>query len=204
MKSLAIKKETKVNLTTRFLNGKMLMFSKTSIQSFIYNLIDVFMFPDDVVKKISKTKNEIQNCFLFQNVTDTDSTSLFFIFICKLPCSINKKAARNIIFEVLTKSKVLNRLDLSDDFWEQFNVQNKSLKKQVGLYEVENINNTNILTIAINPKEYFEKYKDFSINKKHKGLKKNTPGMDFEAYSERLSTLHEYSFKSKPKKVKQK
>ena len=152
VKSLAIKKETKVNLTTRFLNGKMLMFSKTSIQSFIYNLIDVFMFPDDVVKKISKTKNEIQNCFLFQNVTDTDSTSLFFIFICKLPCSINKKAARNIIFEVLTKSKVLNRLDLSDDFWEQFNVQNKSLKKQVGLYEVENINNTNILTIVINPK----------------------------------------------------
>ena len=98
----------------------------------------------------------------------------------------------------------MNRLDLSDDSWKQFNVQNKSLKKQVGLYEVENINNTNILTIAINPKEYFEKYKDFSINKKHKGLKKNTPGIDFEAYSERLSTLHEYSFKSKPKKIKQK
>ena len=204
MKSLAIKKETKVNLTTRFLNGKMLMFSKTSIQTFIYNLIDVFMFPDDVVKKISKTKNEIQNCFLFQNVTDTDSTSLFFIFICKLPCSINKKAARNIIFEVLTKSKVLNRLDLSDDFWEQFNVQNKSLKKQVGLYEVENISNTNILTITINPKEYFQKYKDFSISKKHKALKKNTPGIDFEAHSERLATLHEYCFESKPKKIEQK
>ena len=132
-------------------------------------------------------------------------TSLFFIFICKLLCSSNEKTARYLIFEVLTKSKVLNRLDLSEDFWEQCNVQNKSLKKQVGLYELENINNkTNILTIAINPKEYFEKYKDFSINKKHKGLKKNTPGMDFEAYSERLSTLHEYSFKSKPKKVKQK
>ena len=130
--------------------------------------------------------------------------SYFFIFICKLSCCINEKTARSIIFEVLTKSKVLNRLDLSDDSWKQFNVQNKSLKKQVGLYEVENINNTNILTIAINPKEYFEKYKDFSINKKHKGLKKNTPGMDFEAYSERLSTLHEYSFKSKPKKNKQK
>ena len=60
----------------------------------------------------------------------------------------------------------MNRLDLSDGFWEQFNVQNKSLKKKVGLYEVENSNNTNILTIAINPKEYFEKYKDFSITKK--------------------------------------
>ena len=137
---------------------------------------------------------------MFQNLTDTDSTSLFVIFICKLSRYINEKTARNIIFEVLTKSKVLNRLDLSDDFWEQFNVQNKSLKKQVGLYELENINNTNILTIAINPKEYFEKYKDFSINKKHKGLKKNTPGMDFEAHSERLATLHEYCCESKPTK----
>ena len=95
----------------------------------------------------------------------------------------------------------MNRLHLSDSFWEQFNVQNKSLKKQVGLYEGENINNANILTIVINPKEYFKKYKDFSINKKHKGLKKNTPGMDFEAYSERLATLHKYCFESKPKKI---
>ena len=35
IKSLAVKKETKVNLTTSFLNGKMFMFSKTSIQSFV-------------------------------------------------------------------------------------------------------------------------------------------------------------------------
>ena len=27
---------------------------------------------------------------------------------------------------------------------------------------------TNVLTIPINLKEYFEKYKDFSVNKKHK------------------------------------
>ena len=73
-------------------------------------------------------------------------------------------------------------------------------KKQVGFYEVKNIESTNILTITIDPKEYFEKYKDFSINKKHEGLKKNTPEMDFEAYEERLATLHEYCFESKPKK----
>ena len=103
------------------------MFSKTSIQSFVYDLIDFFMFPDDVVKEIYE-KNEIQKCFLFQNLTDTDNTSLFFIFMYKLSCSINEKTARNKIFELLTKFKVLNRLDLSDDFWEQFNVQNKSEK----------------------------------------------------------------------------
>ena len=72
-----------------------------------------------LLKRIFK-KDKIQKCFLFQNLTDTDSTSLFFIFICKLSSSINEKNARNIIFEALTKSKVFNRLDLSDDFCEQF------------------------------------------------------------------------------------
>ena len=69
---------------------------------------------------------------------------------------------------------------MSNDFWQNFNVQNKQLKKKVGLYEVENINNTNI-TVAVNPKEYFEKYRDKTVNKKHKGLKRDTPGMNFEA-----------------------
>ena len=105
-------------------------------------------------------------------MTDTDSTSTFYVFICNLSCSVYEKTAKNVILEVLIKSKVFNRLDLSDDFWEQFNVQNKDLKRQVGLYEVENIDKTNILTIAINPKEYFEKYKDYSINKRQKARKK--------------------------------
>ena len=114
---------------------------------------------------------------MFQNLTDRESTSLFFIFVCKLSCSINEKTVRNINFEVLTKSKVLNRLHLSENVWEQFNVQNKSLKKQVGMYEVENINNKNISTLVINTKKYFEKYKNVLINEKHKGLKKNSPGI---------------------------
>ena len=79
VKSLAVKKETKINLTTRFLNGKMLMFCKTSIQSFVYDLIDVFMYPNEEISKIYE-KYEIQRCFLYQNLTDTDSTSGFFCF----------------------------------------------------------------------------------------------------------------------------
>ena len=35
IKSIAIQKESKIHLTTRFLNGKMLMFSKVSIKSFV-------------------------------------------------------------------------------------------------------------------------------------------------------------------------
>ena len=33
-----------------------------------------------LLKRFTK-KNEIQKCFLFQNLTDTDSTSLLFIFV---------------------------------------------------------------------------------------------------------------------------
>ena len=41
--------------------------------------------------------------------------------------------------------------------------------------------------------------------KKHKGLKKTTPGMDFDSYSNRLSDLTEYSneFLTTPNKVEQ-
>ena len=43
---LQLKKKQKINLTTRFLNGKMLMLSKISVKSFVYDFIDVFMFPN--------------------------------------------------------------------------------------------------------------------------------------------------------------
>ena len=43
IKSVAIPKDLKINLTTRFLKGKMLMFSKVSIKSFLYDLIEVFV-----------------------------------------------------------------------------------------------------------------------------------------------------------------
>ena len=84
----------------------------------------------------------------------------------------------------------------------QFGVCNPSLKKQVDLYEIESIGKPNAVVIAVNPKEYFEKYKDKSINKKHKGLKKDTPGMHFEASTDRIMSLNDF-MNLKPKKIKQ-
>ena len=48
-----------MNLTTRFLNGKMLIFSKVSIKSFVYDLIDIFMFPNVEFEKFIKNKKLI-------------------------------------------------------------------------------------------------------------------------------------------------
>ena len=57
IKALSVEKNTKVKLTTRYLNGKMLMFSKLSIKSFVYDIIDVFMFPDETTKEIYQKYN---------------------------------------------------------------------------------------------------------------------------------------------------
>ena len=113
--------------------------------------------------------------------------SMFFVFICNLQCNLRDNKVRDVIYEIMLKSKIFDRVDLSADYFEQFKCQNPDLKKQVGLFEVENIDKTNI-TIAWNPKKY-EKLNDYSDNKKHKGLKKSTPDMDFDSYSSHLSDL---------------
>ena len=60
-------------MTTRFLNGKILIFSKVSIKSFVYDLIDVFMFPYQEIQEIYQ-QYQVNRCYLYQNLTDTDST----------------------------------------------------------------------------------------------------------------------------------
>ena len=71
------------------------------------------------------------------------------------------------------------------------NMSDYSTKKQMGLFELENIDNQDICTIAINPKEYFEKFKNRNINKKHKGVRRDTPGMNFESYAARIKNLRD-------------
>ena len=92
IRSVAIEKNAKANLTTRFLSGKMLMFSKVSIKSFVYDLIDIFMFPSQEIQEIYQ-KYQVEKCYLYQNLTDTDSTSVFFVFICDLNCSVSEEKA---------------------------------------------------------------------------------------------------------------
>ena len=66
------------------------------------------MFPDKNILK-SYENNEIEKYFLFPILKNTDSTSVFFIFVCKLSCSIEEEKARDVIFDVLIKSKVFRK-----------------------------------------------------------------------------------------------
>ena len=124
IQSIVIEKSLKISLTTRFLNAKMLMFSKVSIKSFVYDLIDIFMFPNSEIQQIYR-KYKVNHCYLDQNLTDRDSTSMFFVFICDLDSNITEDQARNIIFEVMIATKIFDRLDLSAEFYEQFNCLNR-------------------------------------------------------------------------------
>ena len=65
VKSFAIKKYDQIKVTTRFLSGKMLMFAKLSLMSFIYEMLETFCFPD---KKIQEN---------FWQVFDRKSASLW-------------------------------------------------------------------------------------------------------------------------------
>ena len=55
IKSLGVKTNDKVKITTRFIKGKMLMFSKISLNTFVYDLIDHFCFPDEEVQDLFMT-----------------------------------------------------------------------------------------------------------------------------------------------------
>ena len=55
-------------------------------------------------------------------------------------------------------------------------------KKKLGYYEIENIDNPCILTLSVNPKEYLEILKNQHQNRKHKGIKKGSPGLGFENF----------------------
>ena len=46
-----------------------------------------------------------------------------------------------------------------------------------------------ILSIAANPKNYFEMFEDRNINKKHKGIKKGSTGLGFGNFSQRIKSL---------------
>ena len=62
----------------------------------------------------------------------------------------------------------------------------------MGLYEFENIEQGSICAMCVNPKEYFELYgMYYETNKKHKGVRKGTKGMDLDNYAGRILTNDE-------------
>ena len=120
--------------------------------------------------------------FPYSVLMDTDSICVLFIFICKPSCNVPNEKFCDVLFEVITNNKILNRFDTSYEFWYRFIVRNKDLRKHLGYLAIENVDDSCIVTVAINPKEYFEQFESDNANKKHKGLRKGAPGIEFKDY----------------------
>ena len=125
-------------------------------------------------------------------MTDTDSALLEFVVITEDTCDCCERQMRDILIQIFLENDIHSRLDLSGEFFEQFGKRNEAVWKQVGLHKFENIKQGIICALCINPKEYFELYGIYyETNKKHKGVKKGTKGMDFNNYASRILTLEE-------------
>ena len=161
VKSIAAKSKTSVQCTTRFMSRKLLMFAKLSLKSFVYSLIELLAFPDEnpIVAEIYQ-KCDIDRILCYQVPIDTDSTSLQFIIISGLTSTYPECDARNILFEIFSKTEIRNRFNKSDKFWKQLGIHCPQNQKVLCLYEVEHIDD-----LAVNPKEYFEYFKSENVNK---------------------------------------
>ena len=115
IESFPVKKKNQIKVTSRFMLGKLLMFPKFSLKSFIYDLVETFCFPSqlmlDIYKKLKIEKIEINHI-----LTDTDSTALQFIIISDPNSDTPEPKFRDIIFEVIVATKIYKRFDSSHKF----------------------------------------------------------------------------------------
>ena len=77
-----------------------LMFTKLSLISFIYEMIETLCFPSGKTKKIFESY-KIEYIFPYHLLTDTDSTCLFFMFLCKPESDVPDEKFRDCIFEIM-------------------------------------------------------------------------------------------------------
>ena len=153
---------------------------------------------DPIVSQIYG-KYDIERIFCYHVLTDTDSSPLQLIIVSDPSSSYPECDVTDILFEIFCNTEIRDRFDKSDEFWMRFGVRCPQNQKVLGLYEVEHIDDPCYVTLAANPKEYFEYFKSDKVNKKHKGIKKGSIGMKYENYAERIKPLFDFKNYKKPK-----
>ena len=79
IKSIVVKKLNMIKVTSQFMSGKLPMFAKLSLKSFIYELRKTMCFLNETVLNIYK-KYGIEKVEILHVLTDPDSPSVKFIF----------------------------------------------------------------------------------------------------------------------------
>ena len=176
------------------------MFDKLSLKSFIYSLVELLTFPEENPTVFNiYDKYDINRILYYHVLTNTDSTSLQFIIVSEVGSTYPESKVRGILFEIFSNTRIRDRFDKSDKFWRRFVVHCPQNQNVLDLYEVEHIDDPCYVTLAVNPKEYLEYFKSDSVNKKHKGIKKGSVGMDYENYAERIKPLFSFETYKKSK-----
>ena len=127
VKAIACRKQTGVKVSTRFISSKLLINAKISLASFIYHFIDTFCFPNKNTRSIYQ-HNKIIKIFPYLLMTDTNSASLQFIVTADKTCDLRERELRNVLLKVFFDNDIHNRLDLSSEYFEQFNKSNVSFR----------------------------------------------------------------------------
>ena len=179
IKSIAVRKKLYNKGNYKIYVRELLMLAKLSPKSFIYSLIETLSFPNELVQEIYKMY-QIEKILCYHILTDTDSNSLQFVNISDPANTFPECDVRDIIFEIMTKTEIFKRFDTSHSFWKKFDAQKPKRPKKLGLYEVENIDDPCYVTLAVNPKKYFEFFKDCTSNKKIQSYKKGSERNGFQ------------------------
>ena len=123
VKTIAVKTKTNIKCTTRFMSGKLLIFAKLSLKSFIYSIVELLSFPDlNPIVNNTYRKYDIERIICHHVLTNTDSTSLQFVIISDPSTIYPECDVKDILFEIFTKTDIRNRFDKSHDFWKRFDV----------------------------------------------------------------------------------
>ena len=115
VRSIAVKSNHFVKCTMRFMYGKLLMFAKLSLKSFIRSLVKLLHFPEEnpIVSDIYK-KYQIEEIHCYQVLTDTDSTSTQFIIVSEPESKFPECDIRDILFEIFSKQRLIFAKDLTN------------------------------------------------------------------------------------------
>ena len=94
---------------TRFMSGKLLMFVKSSLKSFIYDIIETCFQSRQCQGNFQKVWDQVGGSFYV--LTDIDNTYLKFMFISNPNSETPESKCRDIIFEIITSSQLYKRFD---------------------------------------------------------------------------------------------
>ena len=114
VKSIAVKNETNIKCTTRFMSGKLLMFAKLSLKSFIYSLVELLYFPEEnPIFAFIYEKYGIEKIHCYHILTDTDSTAIQFVIVSNVDSQFLESETRKILYEIFPTTYLKERFDKS-------------------------------------------------------------------------------------------